>query len=468
MPPYDATMTFSPHVRFFGAVGTVTGSRFLLESSEARVLVDAGLFQGPDELRRGNWEAFPVDPASIDAVIVTHAHLDHCGYLPRLVKQGFEGRIFLTPYTAALAAIVLRDSARIQIEDANHAARHGYSSHHPPLPLYDEDDAEAAIARFETVPYHVRTPVATGVTVTFHFGGHILGSSFADVTIDNKRVIFSGDLGRTTHPLLNPPDDFPDGPVDALVVESTYGDREHPHPSHDFAEALRSTLHDGGYVVIPAFAVDRTELILMKIKQLMATGEIPPVPVYVDSPMALAALDVYRQARKERDPEIRFAVLDSPDDPFDTGRTFEARSVEESKGLNNPHEPCILISASGMATGGRVVHHLEHALPNERCTIVLVGYQAVGTRGQYLLEGHRDITIYGNHVPIRARIVLVEEFSSHGDARDVASWIGAESRVRHAYVVHGEPSAAQTLATTLRDQLTIPTSIPEFATPYVL
>jgi metallo-beta-lactamase family protein len=442
----------TPSLEFLGAAGTVTGSKFLVRSEGQRVLIDAGLFQGVRELRRRNWDVFPVDASSLDAVVLTHAHLDHCGYLPALANQGFAGPVFATPSTIALAEIVLRDSAKLQEEDAEYAARKGFSKHKRPRPLYGIEDVERVLPRMREVAFGERF-LATGSTfVTLQPAGHILGSSTATVEIDGARVAFSGDLGRPGHPLLVAPAGPP--AVDALVVESTYGDRSHGATSDDqLGDAVRRTIGRGGVVLIPAFAVDRTEVVLMALKRLVAAGRIPNVPVYVDSPMALRALEVYREAVAAHAADVR-PDLEVDRSLFDPGQLHESHSAQESMALNEPDHACIVISASGMATGGRVVHHLKYLARNPRNSIVLVGYQAVGTRGRDLVEGVRQLKMHGEYVPVRAEVIDVEGLSVHADADELMAWLGsADEPPSVVYVVHGEPHASATLAQRIRSEL---------------
>lgn len=456
----------STQLRFFGAVGTVTGSRFLIESASATILVDAGLFQGLKELRLKNWEPFPYDASKIDAVVLTHAHLDHCGYLPRLVKAGFTGKIHLTPHTAVLAAIVLRDAATLQVEDARYAKRKGYSKHKEPLPLYTVDEAERAISLFSSTAFHKETEIAPHTTVTFSRSGHILGSAHVEIHIDGKRALFSGDLGRPHHPLLSEPDHIEGKDFDAIVVESTYGDRRHRPVDKTLADTINKTVKRGGSILIPAFAIDRTEILLMRLKALLDQDEIPHLPIYVDSPMALAALCEYRRAIAERSPEIRPIFFGQPD-PFECGQMNEVTSVEGSKSINKPTQPCIIISASGMATGGRVVHHLQLMAPDSRHSIVLVGYQAAGTRGQQLLAGARQLKMYGTYVPINAEVVQIEEFSVHADADELIAWLKGAT-AKQAFVVHGEESSAREFASRIRHDLGWSTVIPALDEGYPL
>ncbi|HET8560773.1 MAG TPA: MBL fold metallo-hydrolase, partial [Marmoricola sp.] len=413
-----------PILTFLGATGTVTGSKFLVQGAGARVLVDAGLYQGVADLRRRNWEEPPVEPASLDAVVLTHAHLDHSGYLPRLVRDGFAGPIYCTRQTGELAAIVLRDSAHLQEEDAAYANAVGFSKHRPALPLYDEEDVLKMLPQLRAVAYDERVRIGDGVHLTLQPAGHILGSASALLEVDGTRTLFSGDLGRPDHPLLPPP--APPPQADVVVVESTYGDRVHPPVDPGLlAKAIRRTVGRGGTVLVPAFAVDRTELVLVELRRLMESGEIPRVPVYVDSPMALAALEVYRRAM--HDPALVRADL-PPGDPFDSGALRVARSPAESEELNQPERPCIVVSASGMATGGRVVHHLVHQLPDPRNCVVLTGFQAAGTRGRLLVEGARVLKMHGRYVPVRAEVVDASYFSVHADAPEIVSWLGRAPR----------------------------------------
>jgi metallo-beta-lactamase family protein len=445
-----------PKIHFLGAAGTVTGSRFLLTCGETKVMIDAGLFQGLKELRLKNWNPLSINPAEINAVILTHAHLDHCGYLPRLTKDGFRGKIHATEYTGALADVILRDSARIQTEDAKYAARKGFSKHNPPLPLYTEADAEKAISRFVAEPFHQRIEVAEQTFVTYYPSGHILGAAFVEVEFFGKRLLFTGDMGRSQHPLLISPDSVPSGHFDAIVTESTYGDREHVSATTDFQDAINRTIDRGGSVLIPAFAVDRTEVILIELRELMEAGKIRSVPIYADSPMALKALYFYRRAIDEGSPEIRPEIADAwrGRDPFDPGTLVELLTVDESKTVNNPTSPCIIISASGMGTGGRVVHHLRDMLTNPLHTIVMVGFQALGTRGRRLVDGEPEVKMHGVMVPVRADIEQIPSFSVHADANELITWLKtASENPSQVLVVHGEAGAADVFSSRIRSEL---------------
>lgn len=451
----------SAALTFLGAVDTVTGSRFLLESGGRRLLVDAGLYQGLAVHRRRNWEPFPVDPAGIDDVVLTHAHLDHTGYLPRLVKDGFRGRVTCTEETAELAAIVLRDSAHLQQEDARYANLAGFSRHSPALPLYDDRDVERALGLIRPVGFEQPVELSSEFTATLRPAGHILGSATVTIEAGDHRVAFSGDLGRNHHPLLRPPLDPPE--VDTLVVESTYGDRRHPPPDPEIlADAVRRTVERGGSVLIPAFAVDRTELVLLELRRLVDQGEIPDVPVFVDSPMALAALDCYRRAAERGGPQLR-AEAGELVRQFDSHRVHAVHDVEGSMRLNRPRTPSIVISASGMASGGRVVHHLAHQLPDRRNCVVLTGFQADGTRGRQLEEGARQVKIHGRYVPVRAEVVVVPDFSVHSDARETLEWLARAPRPpRTVYVVHGEARSAASLARSISDELGWTAVVPSY------
>ena len=444
-----------PHsVTFLGGAGTVTGSKTLVESGEHRVLVDCGLFQGERELRRRNWAPLPIQASSIEAVMLTHAHLDHCGYVPRLCADGFTGLVRATRTTAALAEIVLLDSAHLLEEEARHAGAHGYSKHATPRPLYDTQDAQRAVDRLTATPYDQPTKVAPGMTATWQPAGHILGSATVHVQLDEggPSVLFSGDLGRDGHPLLRPP--APPPQADFVVVESTYGNRAHSvrNPAR-LAEVVNRTVARGGSMLIPAFAVDRTEVLLCALKELFRTGQIPKVPVYVDSPMALRALAVYRDALERGDADVR--DRDARDaDPFSTGDLTALTTVEASRTVNVPSFPSIVISASGMATGGRVLHHLAAQLPDPRNTVLLVGFQAGGTRGRALAEGARSLKIHGRYVPVRAEVVDLEDFSVHADADEILRWLGAMPEPPSTcFVVHGEQSSSSTLRDRIESEL---------------
>lgn len=446
---------------FLGATGTVTGSKTLVETSEGRLLVDCGLFQGPPEIRARNWAPFPFPPERLNCVLLSHAHLDHCGYLPALVRDGFVGPIHCTPNTAELAAIVLRDSAKLQEEDAAFAQRKGFSRHAEPRALYGSEDAEQAIALFRPIEFGTEFPGVPDLTARFDPAGHILGSSIVTVTDGSTTIVFSGDLGRDSHPLLIEPG--PPAAADAIVVESTYGDREHADRDSELeamASAITRTVKRGGTVVIPAFAVDRTEVLLGALRDLEDTQRIPRVPIHVDSPMALAAMRVYRAAIADGDPEIRTAAIAEGPGIIEPLNLFEATTPDKSKRLDLGG-PRIIVSASGMGTGGRVVHHLKALLPDSDNTVLLAGYQAVGTPGRALLDGAHELKLHGSYVRVRAEIVDVGAFSVHADAGELLDWLRSSERLpEQVFVVHGEPDASAALARQISLELDVIAVVP--------
>ena len=436
---------------FLGAARTVTGSKFLVDTGAVRVMVDCGLFQGEREWRRRNWEALTVDPAKVDAVVLTHAHLDHCGYLPLLVRNGFGGPAYCTPETAELAAIVLRDSAHLAEEEAAAANVGGYSKHTPALPLYDASDAEKAIELLTPVDHNVHTTIPGGIDLELRSAGHILGSAYAQLDVAGTGLLVSGDVGRPGHPLLLPPQ--PPRDADVVVVESTYGDRPHEEEGDEvLADAIRRTIGRGGIVLMPAFAVDRTFVLLMTLARLETEGRIPQVPVYVDSPMALRALDVYKAAIRTHDPQLRPEVT-MASTAYRPSHLKLMPSAVESEKLNRPGKPCIIVSASGMATGGRVLHHLKYQLHNGRNSVVLTGFQVPGTRGRSLLDGEKQLKIHGRYIPVRAEIYATNAYSAHADAAQMVEWLSAMKPPDTAYVVHGEEEAARALADRLSEEL---------------
>jgi metallo-beta-lactamase family protein len=435
---------------FLGGAGTVTGSKTLLDLGNRSALVDCGMFQGEHDLRKRNWDELSVAPSHIGAVVLTHAHLDHCGYVPRLCRDGFTGSVLATQTTARLVEVVLLDSAHLLEEEAQHAAAHGWSKHALPRPLYTTEDAQRAVHRLASVPFDTSVEITPGVWCTWRPAGHILGSATVHLEVDGgPSILFTGDLGRPGHPLLKPP--APPQPADVVVVESTYGNRKHEdRDPAKLADAINRTISRGGSVLIPAFAVDRTEVLLCALKELVDSGAIPRVPVFVDSPMALRALGIYREALDRQDPDVRTVG----NDPFDMSHLQALTTVERSMTVNSPQYPSIVISASGMASGGRVLHHLQHQLPDPRNTVVLVGFQAAGTRGRALQEGARSLKIHGHYVPVRAEIVDLEEYSVHADADDVLTWLGAmPSRPSTCYITHGEPDASAALRDRIEDEL---------------
>ncbi len=449
----DVRKSPGPTLSMLGAVRTVTGSKFLLEHGGDSVLFDCGLFQGGRELRQRNWEDAPIGLRGLDAIVLSHAHLDHCGYLPRLVAHGYRGPVHVTEDTARLMAVVLPDSARLLEEEAEYANRAGYSRHDPALPLYTEEDAFAALQLCVPHPFDVDVDITEGTSVRFQPAGHILGSAtmLTRLTSPDTSIRFSGDLGRSNHPLLVPP--APIGDVDWLVVESTYGNRNHDDhdPAERLADVIERTIRRGGRVIIPAFAVDRTEVILYHLAALARSGRLPHVPVYVDSPMALSALRVYRDAIERGAHDLR---ADVPDDVFDVPHLSEVYDTDGSKAISAGSDPAIIIAGSGMATGGRVIHHLAKFLPDSRNTVVLVGFQATGTRGWQLLNGVQELKIHGRYVRVRAEICDLTGFSVHADADALIDWVRTSDREPHGiFVVHGEEEASKALAHNIHDQL---------------
>ncbi len=429
---------------FLGAAGTVTGSKHLLDLNGRRVLVDCGLFQGLKELRLRNWAALPIDPKQIDAVVLTHAHLDHCGYLPRLVGAGFRGRIFCTPGTKDLCTLILPDSAHIQEEDARDANRRGYSKHLRALPLYTQLDAARALTQLQPVGYERPVPVIPGVDVEFINAGHLLGSAYARVRVGDKTILFGGDLGRYGRPVL--PDPTRVEAADVLLLESTYGDRLHGADDGGarLAAIVNETIQQGGKIIIPSFAVGRVEELLYWLRLLEQTKRIPALPVYVDSPMAAGALQFYSERVNELDPDMKPAEHDVA--VFGTGRMTVVDSARESAALVASNTPAIIIAASGMATGGRVLHHLVADLPNPKNTVLFVGYQSEGTRGRKLLDGAKHIKMHGQEVPVAARIERLDSMSAHADAAEIMQWLSGFARPpAMTYLVHGEPVALEAL-----------------------
>lgn len=446
---------------FLGAARTVTGSKYLLEHNGTRVLFDCGLFQGLKELRQRNWEDFPIDPSSIAAVVLTHAHLDHVGYLPRLVAQGFSGRAFCTAGTQELSRIVLPDSGRIQEEDARQANRHGYSKHAPALPLYDETAAHRALTHLQPLGYDREFEILPGITIEYKQAGHLLGSAFIRVRLNGgPTMLFGGDLGRYNRPVL--PDPVDAVAADVMLLESTYGDRDHP-PDDDgrsLQEVIRDAVGRGGKLIIPAFAIGRVEELLYWIRRLEQQQRIPVLPVYVDSPMAKEALDYYSRRHLELDPDMRPERKSVP--VFSTGRFKPVASVQESKQLTASRQTAIVISSSGMATGGRVLHHLAAALPNERNTVLFAGYQAPGTRGRSLVDGATEVKIHGEAVPVRARIARIDSMSAHADRTEILRWLRtAPAPPGRLCLVHGEPAAIDALAAKIQQELGWPCLRPQ-------
>lgn len=441
---------------FLGATSTVTGSKYLLEHLGKRLLLDCGLFQGLKQLRLRNWDAFAVPPASIDAIVLTHAHLDHSGYLPRLVQAGFRGRVHCTPPTHDLCKLLLPDSARLLEEEADHANRHGWSKHAPALPLYTEADAELALKRFRHQAFDQPFEPIPGVTVMLRRAGHLLGAASARLAWEGGSALFSGDLG-SDHDLLMPPPVPPDA-ADTVVVESTYGDRDREaiDPFALVADIVNRTAARGGVVVVPAFAVGRAQTLLHVLRVLQQAKRIPRLPVFLNSPMAAGATRVYDEHRAEhRLTEEECRALH--------GFARIVGSVEESKALNALRMPAVIISASGMATGGRVLHHIEAFAPDRRNTLMFAGYQAAGTRGAAIVAGAPQVKIHGQYVPIRAEVANLGALSAHADRGELLAWIGAlPAAPERIFVTHGEPVAADSLRQAIEERHRWPCRVPEY------
>jgi metallo-beta-lactamase family protein len=443
---------------FLGAAGSVTGSKYLVEAAGKRLLVDCGLFQGSQELQDRNYKPLSIDPKTIDYLVLTHAHLDHTGWLPVLVKAGYRGPIFANPATIELTTLLLKDSAHLQEEDTLHAQIHKDSRHADPQPLYTSEDVDPALKLIKSMPRSGTFDISPEFRVTSFDAGHILGSSSLELTISEggKRtvVVFSGDIGRYSQPILNDPT-TPPSSADVLICESTYGDRE--HPEGDAAELLAGIVNRvakrGGSIVIPAFAIGRTQTFMYYLRQLEDQQRIPRLPVYVDSPMALSATDLYLKHKEDHDLDYTREEGSGKGDPLDVHEFHLTRTVEDSKAINNVKTPCIIISASGMISGGRVLHHLVQRLPDARNAVILAGFQAQGTRGRALQEGAKSLKIYGQDVPVGAEIVELGQFSAHAGKSELLRWLtGLPSPPKQTYLTHGEPVAAQALQAAIQEK----------------
>ena len=443
---------------FLGAVGTVTGSRYLLEDDGRKILIDAGLFQGRKELRERNWTPPTFDPADIDAMLLTHAHIDHSGYIPKLVKEGFRGPIYCTAATQDLCSILLPDSGHLQEEDADSANRHGYSRHEPALPLYTQEDAEEALNYLRPIEFGKRYEIPGSVLgFTMYRAGHILGAAFIRVDDGMTSILFGGDIGRLNNPVMKPPAKIQQ--ADYLLVESTYGDRLHntDDPTEDIYRIVRETAARGGTVVVPAFAVGRTQAILYHLYLLKKQGRIPDIPVFVDSPMAIKATALLsRHPADHRLPADICLAIDS--------MTRYTQTTEESKAINSQNNgmPKVIISASGMATGGRVLHHLKQYVGDPRSTILLAGYQADGTRGDRLARGEKEISIHGQMWPVLAKIEKLDNMSAHADYEEILTWLGNfNSPPRRVFITHGEPVAAEAMRGHIEERFGWDAHVPE-------
>ena len=454
------------YIQFLGAAGVVTGSKHLVHvdnngSPPLQVLIDCGLFQGQKEWRERNWQDLPVPAKTIDAVILTHAHLDHSGWIPRLVKQGFHGPIYATPPTIDLCGILLPDSGHLQEEDAEFYNKQRASKHHPALPLYTMEEAQECLQLFRPVNFGEVKQLSGGFSFRFVRAAHILGSAMAEITCSGSakpgRLLFTGDIGRVRNSEVAPGKVIHSGPTegeecDVLVMESTYGNRQHPHndPRPEMATLIRTALQRGGSVVVPSFAVERTQKFLFLIKELMETGQVPRVPVHTDSPMAIKAVQIFLKHSEEFTAETK-SLIEKWGSPLDWPNFYFDVTQEESKHINQSNFPMIIVSSSGMVTGGRVLHHLMQRLPDHKNLVLFIGFQAPGTRGFTIKNGAPAVKIFGEEVPIRAQVAALEQFSDHADTPELLEWLHTFRHApRQVYLVHGEPGASAQL----RDAMT--------------
>ena len=447
---------------FLGATGTVTGSKYLITTDSKSVLVDCGLFQGLKQLRLRNWNALPIDPKGIDAVILTHAHIDHSGYLAVLVKNGFSGRIYCSQATHDLCQILLIDAGHLQEEEARFANKHGFSRHQPALPLYTIADAKRTLELFEPVVFAANVRSDNGFTFSLSPAGHILGAAIVTIEMEGKRLVFSGDLGRQNDPVMRPPTTINE--ADFLVVESTYGNRKHASddPEQDLAKHLKRALGRDGVVVIPAFAVGRAQTLLHFIARLKRAGEIPDVPVYLNSPMAINATRIYHNHRSEH-------RLTPDECKAACAVATMINSADESRALNERNGPMIIISASGMATGGRILHHLKAFAPDPRNMVLFTGFQAAGTRGAAMINGAESVKIHGAYVPVRAEVVSISGLSAHADYTEIITWLRAFKREpKQTFITHGEPAAADELRRRIKEELSWTCTIPDYLSEEML
>jgi metallo-beta-lactamase family protein len=456
------------YIQFLGAAGTVTGSKHLINTSSdvrgkrgIQVLIDCGLFQGQKEWRERNWEEMPIPPDDIEAVVLTHAHLDHCGWIPRLVKGGFRGPIYATPATIDLCGILLPDSGHLQEEDADFYNKHKKSKHDPALPLYTLEEAQESLQYFKPVQFEQVKQLSPELSFRFVRAAHILGSSMVEVTLGtngrSRRLLFTGDIGRVRNRNIAPGKVERSGPTegetaDLVVMESTYGNREHPtdDPRPGLAAVIQQTVKRGGSVIVPAFAVERTQKFLFMLKEMMESGQTPKLPVYCDSPMAIKAVEIFLKHTEEYSDATR-ELITKYGSPLEWPNFTFASTPEESKRINDSKVPSIIVSSSGMVTGGRIQHHLAQRLPDPRNTVIFIGFQAPGTRGFTIKSGATEVKIFGEIIPIRAQIVAFEQFSDHADTPELMEWLKTfKNKPASTYLVHGDPDAASQL----RDAMT--------------
>jgi len=459
---------------FYGGAHNVTGSRFLLEANNTRLLVDCGLFQ-ERKFRYRNWEPFSFDPASLDAVLLTHAHVDHCGLIPKLVRDGFRGKIYCTTATADITRIILLDAAHLQEEDAafkkRRHEREGRKGPYPEVPLYTTEDAEASFPCFSPVDYREVVPVGEGIQATFHDAGHVLGSSMIKITVsqegETRTLLFSGDVGRWDRPILNDPSMFKE--IDYAVIESTYGNRTHDEPpdiSDSLAEIINSTYKAGGNIIVPSFALQRSQEILYYMNELLLNDEIPDIPVFLDSPMAIRITEVFKQHRELFDKEMSLLMRERKS-PFEFPGLEMLQTANESKALNDIKETVMIIAGSGMCTGGRVKHHLVTNITRPESTILFIGYQAIGTLGRSIVDGAKTVRILGQRYPVRARIAQIHGFSSHADRDELFKWVSGISP-RRVFVVHGEAKSVEEFGRFLRQRTGWKVSTPMYGESVVL
>ncbi len=453
-------------IKFLGAARSVTGSKHLLEIDDKKVLVDCGMFQGQKELRLRNWDKLPVDPKEIDIVVITHAHIDHTGYLPRLVKDGFSGKIICTSATEDLMQIMLLDAAKLQEEEALFAFKRGYSKHSKPEPLFTVDDAKLVAQLVEGHPFKKEIQILPNVSIIFHNAGHILGAAIVEMKLkgdsQEKKIVFSGDLGRYNDPIMYDPEAISD--ADIILTESTYGDRLNPMEDVEgqLAQIVNDTYHNNGVLVIPAFAVGRSQLLIFYLHQLMEAKKIPLLPIFLDSPMAISVTKIYEKHAEAH----KIKVTESHNELtsiFDAPNIHFCNSQESSKALNDMKKPSIIISASGMATGGRVLHHLFLRLPHENDTVMLAGYQAEGSRGRDIQEGEKFIKIFGEQVPVRCHVREVHGLSAHADQSELLRWLSNFKKApKTIFIVHGEEASASVFSKLIQEKLGWNTVIPEY------
>jgi metallo-beta-lactamase family protein len=459
------------YIQFLGAAGTVTGSKHLINCNGdltgrtgTQVLIDCGMFQGPKEWREKNWQPMPLNPREVEAVILTHAHLDHCGWIPRLVKEGFRGRVYATQPTIDLCGIILPDSGYLQEEDAAFHNKWKSSKHTPAMPLYTFEEARDSLEYFTAVPFNETIKITTELNFRFVRAAHILGSAMAEVTINSKqpatRMLFTGDIGRVLNSTIAPGKVVHSGPpegedVDILVMESTYGNREHPHEDArpELARLITETAKRGGTIVVPAFAVERTQKFLFLVKELMETGQIPRIPVHADSPMAIKAVDIFLKHSEEFSDQTK-ALISKYGSPLTWPGFNFATSAAESKKINESSFPQIIVSSNGMAMGGRIQHHLMQRLPDPRNLVLFIGFQAPGTRGRQIRDGGKEVKIFGQIIPVRAQIAALEQFSDHADTPELLQWLKTFKRPpKLTHLVHGDPEASQGLKRSIVQEL---------------